>query len=884
MLTKLEAHETMDQLLEGCQIIGPDWRYRYVNDAAARQGRRSKTEFIGRAMEEVYPGIERSPMFAVLRQCMADRTPRQMENEFTFPDGSIGWFDLRFEPVPEGIFILSLDITDRKAGEAEQQMILEALQLINETENWETLLKSLLRCLKRWSRCEAAGIRIKDGVDFPYFATSGFSEDFVRHESHLCIYGPDGAPLRDAQGKPLLECMCGNILNGRFDPSKNFFTTDGSFWSNCTTELLATTSDADRRVRTRNRCNSVGYESVALIPLRSGGETFGLIQLNDHQPGRFTPEGIALFRRIADHVAGFLARKKVENRIVHLNAVLRGVRNVNHLITREKNPNELIQKACELLVETGGFHCAVVGLADESGQRIERFAGAGEALDALRQVLARGEMPDCARRAMAEREMVPWHNFRMCAGGCSQETEAGPEEVALVISLENEGRCYGFLMGCLPGEMGEDIEGQGLLEETAGDIAFALHSIEMKADRDRSAAALAEAKDQLRQAQKLEAVGQLAGGVAHDFNNILMAQIGYCDLIGEALKAGDPLARDIDQIKACANRAAALTRQLLAFSRKQTLQPKVLDLNAVVVNIEKMLRRLIGEDITCRMTLADGLARVKADRGQIEQVIMNLAVNARDAMPDGGRLTIHTADVLLDEAYASQHVGVKPGPYVMLAIGDTGCGMDAETKRRVFEPFFTTKGQGKGTGLGLATVYGIVKQSGGNVWVYSELGRGTIFKIYLPAIAAESPGQGKQETPPANGKGELILVVEDDPALRTLFARMIGNLGYRVKVAGNGTEALNVVKDDGLHPDLMITDVVMPGMNGRVLAQQLGKVQPGLRVLYTSGYTDNAIVHHGVAAPNTPFLQKPFNVTDLATKIHELLCSPAALSDEPDSS
>jgi two-component system cell cycle sensor histidine kinase/response regulator CckA len=390
-------------------------------------------------------------------------------------------------------------------------------------------------------------------------------------------------------------------------------------------------------------------------------------------------------------------------------------------------------------------------------------------------------------------------------------------------------------------------------------------------ERRKAEKALREAEEQFRQVQKLEAVGQLAGGVAHDFNNILMAQLGYCELMRGGLKDEDPLAKDLAQIKACAERAAGLTRQLLAFSRKQALQPRVLDLNAVVGDIEKMLRRLIGEDIDFVTKLSADLGRVQADPGQIEQVIMNLVVNARDAMPNGGKLTIETGNVDLDEEYARSHVSVVPGRYAMLAVSDTGCGMDAATKSRIFEPFFTTKGKDKGTGLGLATVYGIVKQSGGNIWAYSELGKGTSFKIFLPRVDAEPAPQVSQAVAVVRGSGELVLVVEDEPSIQDLLARMLGNLGYQLRVAANGAEALIAVEKEGLKPDLLITDTVMPGMSGRVLAERLRQIQPGLKVLYMSGYTDNAIVHHGVLDPGTPFLQKPFNMGALAGKVREVL-------------
>ncbi len=375
-----------------------------------------------------------------------------------------------------------------------------------------------------------------------------------------------------------------------------------------------------------------------------------------------------------------------------------------------------------------------------------------------------------------------------------------------------------------------------------------------------------------QQAQKLESVGRLAGGIAHDFNNMLSVILGYGEILFDKLHPGDPLRDDVKEIMKAGRRSAALTRQLLAFSRKQTLQPEVLDLNTVIRNTEKMLGRLIGEDIELKLALSDEINRVMADPGQIEQVIMNLSVNARDAMPRGGKLILETANVALDETYAKSHANVHPGKYVMLAVTDTGYGMDKETLTKIFEPFFTTKEMGKGTGLGLATVYGIVKQSGGNIWVYSEPGRGTTFKIYLPQTLAEQEsktGAVEKETP--KGGGEHILVVEDEDSMRKLAETVLSRLGYKVSVAANGGEALLLMETKGLKPDLVITDVVMPYMSGKELVNRLQRNQPDLKVLYMSGYTDNAIVHHGVLDPGTAFIQKPFTIRGIAEKVQAVL-------------
>jgi len=378
-------------------------------------------------------------------------------------------------------------------------------------------------------------------------------------------------------------------------------------------------------------------------------------------------------------------------------------------------------------------------------------------------------------------------------------------------------------------------------------------------------------EEQFRQAQKMEAVGRLAGGVAHDFNNLLFVINGRAELAMDGLKAHDPLRAQLKLIHETGGRAANLTRQLLAFSRRQTLQPRILDLNAVVTDMSKMLFRLIREDITMKMVLDPALRLTKADPGQVEQVLMNLVVNARDAMPQGGKLVIETANVELGEAYCRTHADAKPGHYVMLAVSDTGCGMDDSVKARIFEPFFTTKELGQGTGLGLATVYGIVKQSDGHIAVYSEVGKGTTFKIYLPETAAK-PARASHVSKTVVPRGtETILLVEDEEEVRILAHELLESNGYKVLLAGNGIEALSVCKKRKGKIDMIITDVVMPRMNGPEMAQRASGLCPGIKVLFISGYTDGAVSSHGVLSPETNHLQKPFTPGHLARKVREVL-------------
>jgi len=393
-------------------------------------------------------------------------------------------------------------------------------------------------------------------------------------------------------------------------------------------------------------------------------------------------------------------------------------------------------------------------------------------------------------------------------------------------------------------------------------------------ERKQAEKALRQSEEQLRQSQKLEAVGQLAGGVAHDFNNLLTVITGYSDILVRRLPENDPNRLGVEEIRRAAERASTLTRQLLAFSRKQVLQPKLFNLNTLVTDMGRMLRRLINEDIELVTKLTDDPTEINADPGQLEQVLMNLVVNARDALPDGGKITIETASLELDRNYADVHTSVQPGPYVMLAVSDNGVGMDAETRKHIFEPFFTTKEDGKGTGLGLSTVYGIVKQSGGNIWVYSEPSHGAVFKVYLPRVRPhKSPSTLEDDLQQAEAPGgnETILLIEDEPQIRRMAFELLGEQGYKILVASNGLEALKILEEDKTAVDLILTDVVMPEMNGRELVNRTALLRPDAKVLYMSGYTNDAIVRHGVLDSDTSFIQKPFSSYALACKVREVL-------------
>ena len=377
---------------------------------------------------------------------------------------------------------------------------------------------------------------------------------------------------------------------------------------------------------------------------------------------------------------------------------------------------------------------------------------------------------------------------------------------------------------------------------------------------------------QLQASQKMEAIGSLAAGVAHDFNNLLSVILGGTELALHGLREGDPLKDNLLEVKQAGERAAGLTRQLLAFGRRQLLQPVLLNLNQVAEGLEQMLRRILGEDIDFVQVLAPNLGVVRADPGQIEQVLLNLVVNARDAMPEGGKLTIETSNVEIDDAQAALHLAMKPGSYVRVVVTDTGCGMDEQTKRQLFEPFFTTKEMGKGTGLGLSTVYGIVKQSGGNICVTSEPGLGTSFAIHFPReLSAKVTSPRLRAIRKPHAGSEALLVVDDEEAIRKVVTRSLEAVGYRVLSAATAGEALQIAAQHAGTIHLLLTDVVMPRMSGRALAQELAKMRPTVKVLYMSGYADNAFVHNGVVDEGTHFIGKPFSASDLARKVREVL-------------
>ncbi len=485
---------------------------------------------------------------------------------------------------------------------------------------------------------------------------------------------------------------------------------------------------------------------------------------------------------------------------------------------------------------TGNFIAAPDGRLLACNSEFARMIGFDSPADATRQSSAHLLFGGAAG----------WHAF---CDSMREQTRMSPRELTLRAASETGVQVLASALA--------------ILDEDGQLLRVRVHLYDLSAHK--------RVEEQLSQSQKIEAVGRLAGGIAHDFNNLLLVIGGQGERLLEQLDAESPLRPGVEAMQRAAERAAGLTQQLLAFSRRQVLSPRVLSVNAVVTDVHAMLTRVIGEDVVCALSLAPGVRAIKADPGRLEQILMNLAVNARDAMPSGGTLTIGTDDVVVDAVHARQHLGMRPGDFVRLSVSDTGCGMTPEIQALIFEPFFTTKEVGKGTGLGLSMVYGIVKQSGGYISVYSETGIGTTFRIYLPVADEPIAAVPKPATDAAPRGTETILLVEDEEGVRDLLEEVLTAQGYKVFAASRGVEALQIsqIYDGPIH--LLITDVVMPHMSGPEVAQRVSEWRPGLRILYLSGYTDEAIAQHGIVDAKAAFLQKPFSQASLARKLREVL-------------
>ncbi len=728
---------------------------------------------------------------------------------------------------------------ERKYTEAERESTILMLEVLNAETDFRGLMQSLLRFMQDLSGCDAVGIRLRDGDDFLYYETSGFSDDFVAAETHLCVEDIDGQLVSDKVGNPVLECMCGNIICGRFDSSLPFFTKFGSFISNGTSKLLASTTEEDRQARTRNRCNAEGYESVFLAPLRSSSETFGLLQFNDHREGCFPPQFVAQVERLAGNVAIALSQRKAEESLRESLERLKG------FDLHSTEGVYRIDMATPVPIDLA---------SGEMCDMINRHAVVGEVNDALAQMY--GLTPqDMIGRPVTD--FAPYYGDRamlvLGRKGCrvtNQETEDIDKYGNPLYLIENY---------------------HGIVED--GHL-FAIWG----AQRDITELKKMEAR--LQEAQKIESIGNLAGGIAHDFNNILFPIVGLSEILLEDLSPNSLEYENAQEILKAGKRGSDLVQQILAFSRQTEHKMIPVRLQQILKEVVKLTRSTIPTNIKISQHIQSDCGLVMADPTQIHQIAMNLITNAYHAVEqDSGEISVKLkeTDIGIEDLPGSS---LEPGRYAMFSVSDTGDGIDPAVMERIFEPYFTTKEQGKGTGLGLSVVFGIVKGHRGDIKVDTEIGKGTTFGVYLPLITREGE-QAFAETVEIYQTGtERILLIDDEEAIIRLETQILKRLGYNVTEHTSSMEALNAFMTKPFSFDLVISDMSMPNMTGDKLAQKLIEKRPDIPIIICTGFSERIDKKKAAAIGIKGFLMKPIVKSYMAKMVRKFLDEAKGSSQE----
>jgi len=740
-----ETHfrQALDSMLEGCQIVGFDWRYLYLNDAADKHNRRPKEELLGKLYMEIWPGIEGTEVFRVIKRCMETRAPQAIENELVYPDGTKGWFDIRISPVPEGVVIVSADISERKHAE-------EALKAS------EALFRSL----------------VEQAADAMY--VHDFDGRFMEVNRRAC----------ESLGYTREELLTMRVTDVEVDFDLPALQAR---WAKITPDSAFTLLGHQRR------------RDGTTFPIEVH---FGLFNAGAR------PYFLGLVRDISE-------RKRMEEAIEKERSLLRTLIDILPDVIAFKNPT---------------------GRIITSNHAHQRIAGAR----GLSEVVGKTDF-----------DFFPSQLAELSSSLEKHVMQSGDAVINQEETVVRDGTKSWLLTSVVP------------LRDSSGIITGTVSVSRDVTDHKNL-------EFQLLQAQKMEAIGQLAGGIAHDFNNILTAIIGYATFLQLKLTDGS-LQDNASQIITTAERAAQLTQGLLAFSRRQSVNPRPVDVNAIIRGLEKILQRVIGDDVRLGSDLDSHELVILADTGQIEQILMNLATNSRDAMPDGGTIRISTSRVTFDDLLIATHGFGIPGSYAMISFEDTGHGINKEISEKIFEPFFTTKEVGKGTGLGLSIVYGIVRQHNGYINVYSEPAKGTTFRIYLPIVRADTADIGPAREESRTRGTETILLAEDDAAVRKLARLVLEESGYTVIEAADGEEALARFYEDKERVRLLILDVMMPKKSGKVVAEEIRRECAWVRILFTSGYTANTIRDKGILEESPDFITKPFSPGSLLAKIREIL-------------
>lgn len=819
-----KRHQTILQAaLGGLCTIDMQGRLLEVNEAYCQKIGYSRQELLTMSIFDLEAAETPTMTSAHMRKIMEDGEGH-FESRHRCKDGSVIDVEVNVRYCPEdgGQFIAFLrNITERKRAEALHRMGQDILLALNENEDMKEAIQRVLGLLRSATGVDAVGIRLQDGDDFPYFYQEGFPPDFLQKEDSIVARNKDGGVCRDSCGNVCLECTCGMVISGSTDHANPLFTPGGSAWTNDSFPYLKVPADQDPRTTPRDECIHQGYASIALIPIRAKGRIVGLLQLNDRRKGRFTREGIEALEDIAKNIGEAMLRKQAEEKLVASERFLRMLTNQLPGMVGYWDRDLRCRFANDAYKEWFGRSPEqIIGLTVQELM--------GEELFRLSEPYIRGALQGEPQNF--ERELV------------KPNGETGYTWAQYIPDMVND-KAIGFFV---------------LISDVT----------ELKrAEQEKAALEV-----QLMQAQKMESVGRLAGGVAHDFNNMLSVILGHTEMALLRMDPNQPTYASLREIDKAAQRSADLTRQLLGFARQQTVSPKVLNLNESISGLLTMLHRLIGENIRLQWQPAANLWQVRMDSSQIDQIMANLCVNAHDAIADVGEIIIETGNCTFDERDGTIHPHGAVGDYVRIRVSDNGSGMDKETRAHIFEPFFTTKEVGKGTGLGLATIYGIVKQNNGLIDVASEPDKGTTFSIYLPRFkGSEEPATPRTATSSFNRGNETVLLVEDEPAILAMTTEILTQLGYAVLQAPTPTEALRIGCEHKGEIHLLMTDVIMPEMNGRELAKSLSQFYPRIRCLYMSGYTSDIISPHGVLNDNVHFLQKPFDFTTLSLKLREVL-------------
>ena len=708
------------------------------------------------------------------------------------------------------------DITDQKRQEQYSEMSRCILEILNSPMPFEEAIHLVLAEFNKQIEMDAIGIRLQQNGDFPFYAQIGFDVEYLQAENSLIERDKCNNVCRNPDGTHSLECTCGLVLSGKTDPKNPLFTERGSAWTNNAAEIENLPAVQDPRVNPRNTCIKWGYTSVALIPIKEANKIVGLLQLCDQEQNRFTPFIIETLENICIHIGAALMRKRVEQELASNEARLK--------VLFSESPVSIMVHDIETSDPIDANKTAWLSYGYESFEEMKEGKiwtdppySQKEAQQCMQQVLKNGE------------QKFEW------------------------MSVRKDGSIFWELV-CL---RVITINGVERILATSTDITA---QKEAEADREKL-------QQQLSQAQKLESIGRLAGGVAHDFNNMLQAILGNTELLLEDTNPDQEIYAELQEIRQCAKRSSELTNQLLTFARKQTIAPKRMDINETLQNTLKMIQRLIGENISLSWIPGNHLPLVLFDSVQMNQILVNLCINARDAIDKDGKITIHTASVTLTESDIGDFEDTQPGKFVLLSVEDNGHGMDKDTLDQAFEPFFTTKPSGQGTGLGLPSVYGAVRQNKGIIKIDSEPNKGTRVHIFIPAIQSKDREADQQQASIRKGSGNVLLV-EDDKTILTLATRLLNKLGYTVIPAHGPTEAVNLANAAQNHIDLLMTDIIMPDMNGRELANKLQNAFPYLKVLFMSGYTDEIISDQGILDAGTAFLQKPFSLQELSEALN----------------